>query len=105
MERGDWTRGRQGGTAALTDHGLRSAVDRVGDLARDRWRRVVPENTGLPALIVDILRLNRDVGLQTCRKNCAIGEFDMHLGAVCTIFVDGDEAHDFVAEFFTMNHR
>jgi hypothetical protein len=29
----------------------------------------------------------------------------MHLGAVCTIFVDGDEAHDFVAQFFTMNHR
>ena len=51
------------GTSALTNHGLPSAVDRVGGLARDRQRRVVTENTGLPALIVDVLRLNRDVGL------------------------------------------
>jgi hypothetical protein len=51
------------GTLALTDHGLRSPVDRVGDLARDRRRRVVPENTRFPAFIVDVLRLNRDVGL------------------------------------------
>jgi hypothetical protein len=54
------------GTSALPDHGLPSAVDRVGGLARDRRRRVVPKNTGFPALIVDVLRLNRDVGLQTC---------------------------------------
>jgi hypothetical protein len=93
------------GTSALTDLGLPSAVDRVVGLARDRRRRVVAENTGLPALIVDVLRLDRDVGLQTRREGCAIGEFDMHLGAVCTIFVDSDEAHDFIAEFFTMNHR
>jgi hypothetical protein len=91
--------------SALIHHGLRSAVDRVVGLVRDRRRRVVPENMGFPALIVDVLRLNRDVGLQTGRERCAVGEFDMHLGAVCTIFVDGDEAHDFIAEFLTMNHR
>ena len=55
-------------------------------------------------MIVDILGLDQDLALQTCRESCAIGELDMHLRAVCTIFVDGDEAHDFVAEFFTMNH-
>jgi hypothetical protein len=49
-------------TSVLTNHGLPSAVDRV-DLVRHCRRRVVTENTGLPALIMDVLRLNRHVGL------------------------------------------
>ena len=54
---------------------------------------------------MNILRFDRDISLQTSGESCAIGEFNMHLGTVRSIFVDGDEAHDFVAEFFTMNHR
>ncbi len=50
-------------TSVLTNHGLPAVVDHVGGLVRDCRRRVVTENAGLPALIVDVLRLNRDVGL------------------------------------------
>jgi len=42
--------------------------------------------------------------LDMLKKGSSVGEFNMHFGIICAVFVNGQEAHDFVAEFFTMNH-
>jgi hypothetical protein len=73
--------------------------------ARNCRSRVIPKNTRFPTLIVNVLCLDGDTGLQTSGESGAVGEFDMHLGTVCAIFIDGDEVHDFVAQFFALNHR
>jgi hypothetical protein len=73
--------------------------------ARNCRSRVIPKNTRLPTLIVNVLRLDGDISPQASGESGAVSEFDMYLGTVCSIFIDGDEAHDFVAQFFALNHR
>lgn len=73
-------------------------------LPRACWTGIVPENGRLSALIVNVLCLDREMSLQTGGKGRAIAELDMNFRAIHAIFVDGDEADDFIGQFFAVDH-
>jgi hypothetical protein len=65
---------------------------------------VVLEDLRLSAFIPNALCLNGDIGFQADGEAGAIGEIDLKIGAIATIFKDGAQANDFSGQFFAFNH-
>ena len=59
----------------------------------------------LIALPGAVFRLDRDLILETGTEGSPVGEFDMDLGAISAVFIDGEGAYDFVRKLFTFDHR
>jgi hypothetical protein len=76
----------------------------AGKLATGRRTGVVLKDSRFPALISNVLRLDRDIIFHTDAKGSAVGELDVDLGTVAAVLKYGEVAHDFGGKYFAFNH-